>query len=79
MRLGARALATLGATAEEIVEVEALVRKRDEQRFEVELVGGQLAGRAFFGPKVHSAKDEAATPGAEQGTAAQGEPADRRS
>ncbi len=52
LQLGARALATLGATAEEIGVVEDLVRKRDERRFELELVGGDLAGRALFSPKV---------------------------
>jgi glutathione-regulated potassium-efflux system protein KefB len=52
VRLGARALETLGATPDEIAAVEELVRKRDEQRFELELVGGDLAGRALFSPKV---------------------------
>ncbi len=48
----ARALEAVGATAEEIAAVEAMVRKLDEQRFELELVGGHLAGRALFSPKV---------------------------
>ena len=51
VRLGARALETLGATAQEIAEVEAQVRARDARRLELELVGGDLAGRALFSPK----------------------------
>src|SRR5688572_30715372 len=51
VRLGARALETLGATAQEIADVEAQVRARDARRFELELVGGDLAGRALFSPK----------------------------
>ena len=52
MQLGARGLEALGAEPAEIATIEALVRKRDEQRFELELVGGDLAGRALFSPKV---------------------------
>jgi glutathione-regulated potassium-efflux system protein KefB len=48
LRLGARALATLGASTDEIAVIEAIVRKRDQQRLELELVGGLYAGRQFF-------------------------------
>jgi glutathione-regulated potassium-efflux system protein KefB len=51
LKLGARGLETLGASAEEIVAIEAQVRKRDAQRLELELVGGRYAGRAFFADK----------------------------
>jgi hypothetical protein len=36
-----------------------MVRKRDEQRFELELVGGDLAGRALFSPKVQPDSERA--------------------
>jgi glutathione-regulated potassium-efflux system protein KefB len=48
LRLGARGLETLGASAEEIAAIDAQVRKRDAQRLELEIVGGRYAGRAFF-------------------------------
>ncbi len=48
LKLGARALETLGASAEEIAAIEAQVRKRDAQRLELETVGGMYAGREFF-------------------------------
>ncbi len=48
LRLGARGLETLGASAEEIAAIDAQVRKRDQQRLELEIVGGRYAGRAFF-------------------------------
>ena len=48
LKLGAHALETLGASAEEIAAIEAQVRKRDAQRLELEIVGGRYAGRAFF-------------------------------
>jgi glutathione-regulated potassium-efflux system protein KefB len=51
LKLGARALETLGASAEEIAAIDAEVRKRDAQRLELELVGGRYAGRAFFNAK----------------------------
>jgi glutathione-regulated potassium-efflux system protein KefB len=59
MILGARVLETLGATRDEIAAVDAMVRKRDEQRFELELVGGDLAGRALFSPKVQPDSERA--------------------
>jgi glutathione-regulated potassium-efflux system protein KefB len=51
VKLGTRALETLGATPEEIAALEADIRKRDAERFELELVGGYLAGRALFSSK----------------------------
>jgi glutathione-regulated potassium-efflux system protein KefB len=48
LKLGGRALETLGASTEEIAAIEAQVRKRDAQRLEVEIVGGRYAGREFF-------------------------------
>jgi glutathione-regulated potassium-efflux system protein KefB len=57
MRLGARTLETLGATAEEIAVIEAQVRKRDLQRLELEIVGGDRAGRALFSGKAQPARD----------------------
>jgi glutathione-regulated potassium-efflux system protein KefB len=48
LRLGARGLETLGASAEEIAAIETQVRKRDAQRLDLEIVGGRYAGRAFF-------------------------------
>jgi glutathione-regulated potassium-efflux system protein KefB len=51
LKLGAHALGALGATLEEIAEIEAQVRKRDAERLELELVGGHYAGRALFSPE----------------------------
>jgi glutathione-regulated potassium-efflux system protein KefB len=48
LRLGARTLEKLGASTDEIAAIEASVRKRDQQRLELELVGGHYAGRQFF-------------------------------
>jgi glutathione-regulated potassium-efflux system protein KefB len=48
LRLGARTLERLGASADEIAVIEASVRKRDQQRLELEIVGGLYAGREFF-------------------------------
>jgi glutathione-regulated potassium-efflux system protein KefB len=46
--LGARALEVLGVEAEDAEEVMADVRRRDAERFEMELVGGIYAGRDLF-------------------------------
>ena len=74
IQLGARAIQALGATADEIAAVEDAVRKRDAQRFELELVGGHLAGRALFSPKLQPAAAEEPRRAAE---AAVGESAER--
>jgi glutathione-regulated potassium-efflux system protein KefB len=49
--LGSAALDTLGTTPEEIAEITARIRDRDEQRLQMELVGGFYAGKAFFSGK----------------------------
>ncbi|GAB3350540.1 monovalent cation:proton antiporter-2 (CPA2) family protein [Lysobacter tyrosinilyticus] len=46
--LGAAALERLGATQAEIVEITARIRERDQQRMQVELEAGLMAGRKLF-------------------------------
>jgi glutathione-regulated potassium-efflux system protein KefB len=58
LRLGARTLEKLGASPVEIAAIEADVRKRDQQRLELEIVGGLHAGRAFFTGKKAPASAE---------------------
>lgn len=52
MMLGASALAKLGTAPEAINEISARIRERDEQRLQLELVGGIDAGRALFSGRV---------------------------
>jgi glutathione-regulated potassium-efflux system protein KefB len=47
--LGAAALEKLGVPQAEIAELSALIRQRDEQRLQLEMVGGIYAGKALFG------------------------------
>jgi glutathione-regulated potassium-efflux system protein KefB len=49
--LGATALEKLGTSPAEVTEISARVRRRDQQRLELELVGGFDAGRAMFSGK----------------------------
>ncbi len=44
MRMGGSALAALGVPPEEIAEVVEDVRRRDVERFKLELIGGEMAG-----------------------------------
>jgi glutathione-regulated potassium-efflux system protein KefB len=44
MRMGEAALAALGVPPEEIAEVVEDVRRRDVERFKLELIGGEMAG-----------------------------------
>jgi len=46
--LGAAALEKLGTDPAEIAEISARIRERDQQRLQLELVGGINAGRALF-------------------------------
>jgi glutathione-regulated potassium-efflux system protein KefB len=46
--LGARALQSLGATADEIALITRRIRDRDAERMQRELSDGPIAGRAFF-------------------------------
>lgn len=55
--LGAKALETLGVQANEISEITARIRDRDNQRLQLELVGGIRAGRALFRGKPLSEDD----------------------
>lgn len=48
MRLGEQALLTLGEAPETVSEVLAEIRRRDAERFDLELVGGIYAGRALI-------------------------------
>jgi glutathione-regulated potassium-efflux system protein KefB len=54
--LGAATLEKLGASAPDIAEIEARIRERDQQRFQLELVGGLSAGRALFSGKSAQAR-----------------------
>ena len=47
MVLGREAVLATGASAEEADEVMARVRRRDAERFEMEVAGGLFAGRAL--------------------------------
>ena len=49
--LGAAALEKLGTPPAEIAAIGARIRARDEQRLQLELVGGPTAGRALFSGK----------------------------
>ncbi|TCV94832.1 Kef-type potassium/proton antiporter (CPA2 family) [Luteibacter rhizovicinus] len=49
--LGAAALETLGTEPAEIAEISAHIRERDEQRLQLELVGGMNAAKALFSGK----------------------------
>jgi len=49
--LGSAALEKLGMVPADIAEIAARIRERDEQRLQLELVGGIDAGRAFFSGK----------------------------
>ncbi|WP_373414675.1 monovalent cation:proton antiporter-2 (CPA2) family protein [Ensifer aridi] len=51
MLLGQKALETLGAELHEIDGIADSVRDRDEQRFQLEIVGGLHAGRPMFSGK----------------------------
>jgi glutathione-regulated potassium-efflux system protein KefB len=53
--LGAAALEKLGAPSAEIAEISARIRQRDEQRMQLELVGGIYAGKALFSGKLGQA------------------------
>jgi len=57
--LGAAALEKLGAPPEEIGEIGARIRARDEQRLQLELVGGLSAGKALFSGKPEQVPDPA--------------------
>ena len=46
--LGAAALEKLGTPLAEIAEINARIRERDQQRLQLELVGGPFAGKALF-------------------------------
>jgi len=46
--LGQKVLERLGTSATEVAEISAHIRERDEQRLQLELVGGLEAGRALF-------------------------------
>jgi len=46
--LGAAALERLGTAPAEVAEISARIRERDQQRLQLELVGGLDAGRALF-------------------------------
>jgi glutathione-regulated potassium-efflux system protein KefB len=46
--LGATALEKLGTSPAEVAEISARIRQRDQQRLELELIGGMDAGRALF-------------------------------
>jgi glutathione-regulated potassium-efflux system protein KefB len=61
LTFGAAAIRTLGGSEEEIAEVMAEVRRRDEQRFEAQLLGGIMAGRELL---LTNAKDQAREVGA---------------
>lgn len=56
--LGKAALERLDATAGEIAAIEALIRQRDQQRLELEIVGGFTAARSLFSGKRESAVPE---------------------
>jgi glutathione-regulated potassium-efflux system protein KefB len=49
--LGAAALEKLGTSPAEIADISARIRERDQQRLQLELVGGPYAGKAFFSGK----------------------------
>jgi glutathione-regulated potassium-efflux system protein KefB len=49
--LGENALRTLGVEAEEAAAIAAQIRSRDDQRMQLELTGGPLAGKALFSGK----------------------------
>ena len=49
--LGAAALQKLGTPLDEIAEISARIRERDQQRLQLELAGGLDAGRALFSGK----------------------------
>ncbi|MDQ8754952.1 monovalent cation:proton antiporter-2 (CPA2) family protein [Sphingosinicella sp. LHD-64] len=49
--LGGKALEVLGASDDEIMEITARIRARDDERFALELAEGQYAGRALFSGK----------------------------
>jgi glutathione-regulated potassium-efflux system protein KefB len=46
--LGASALEKLGASPAEVAEIGARIRQRDQQRLELEIIGGIDAGKALF-------------------------------
>ena len=48
MRFGEAALVELGVPADEAAEVVADIRRRDGERFELELVGGVRAGTSLL-------------------------------
>lgn len=48
LALGASALEKLGASPAEVAEISARIRQRDQQRLELELIGGIDAGKALF-------------------------------
>jgi glutathione-regulated potassium-efflux system protein KefB len=55
--LGGAALDRLGATASEIAEISARIRKRDRERLQLETVGGMLAGKALFSGRAAAAEE----------------------
>jgi glutathione-regulated potassium-efflux system protein KefB len=57
--IGAAALEKMGVAADEIATVKDRVRDRDQQRLQLELVGGPDAGRALFSGKKLAADDAA--------------------
>jgi glutathione-regulated potassium-efflux system protein KefB len=58
--LGAAALEKLGTPLAEIAEINARIRERDKQRFELELVGGPFAGKALFSGRAAQTGESAA-------------------
>lgn len=63
--LGAAALGKLGTSPAEVAEISARIRQRDQQRLDLELIGGMDAGRALFSgrsapPDAAPAKNESA-------------------
>jgi glutathione-regulated potassium-efflux system protein KefB len=57
--LGAAALEKLGTPPAEIAQIGARIRERDQQRLQLELVGGPDAGRALFSGKSRQAGESA--------------------
>lgn len=55
--LGAAALEKLGTAPTEIAEISARIRERDQQRLQLEFVGGLNAGRALFSGRRGQAGD----------------------